>query len=92
MTIRERTIAAALLAAILGAILFIVSYATGGDRLTEGLSLSLAAAALCAAALRYAPGRIVFEYDHNGNALGRSLGGLPATRAAAPTEKSPPKT
>lgn len=34
-----------------------------------------------AAAFRYAPGRLVFEYDHNRNALGRTIGGLPTTLA-----------
>lgn len=32
-----------------------------------------------AAALRYGPGRLIAEYDHNENALGRALSGLPAT-------------
>jgi hypothetical protein len=32
-------------------------------------------------ALRYPPGRLLFEYDHNTNALGRTAGGLPATLA-----------
>jgi len=54
MTTRERTVAGALIAAILGAVLFIVAYATGGDRLAEGMSLALAAAGLCAAACGYA--------------------------------------
>jgi len=54
MTTRERTVAGALIAAILGAVLFIVAYASGGDRLAEGMSLALAAAGLCAAACGYA--------------------------------------
>ena len=31
------------------------------------------------AAFRWAPARVIFEYDHNHNALGRSAGGLPTT-------------
>ena len=37
-----------------------------------------------AAALRYPPyGRLVFEYDHNGNALGRDSRGVPTTLAGS---------
>jgi hypothetical protein len=34
-----------------------------------------------AAAARYPPGRLIFEYDHNTNNLGRTPGGLPTTLA-----------
>ncbi len=34
-----------------------------------------------AAALRYAPGRLILEYDRNGNTLGRTRSGLPTTLA-----------
>ncbi|MBV9269913.1 MAG: Rieske (2Fe-2S) protein [Candidatus Eremiobacteraeota bacterium] len=54
MTFPERTVAGALCAAIVGAILFIVAYATGGGRLYEGLSAAFCAAALCAAAVAWA--------------------------------------
>ncbi len=54
MTARERAIAAACLAATAGALLFIAAYATGGDRLYEGLALALAFAGLSAAALGWA--------------------------------------
>jgi ubiquinol-cytochrome c reductase iron-sulfur subunit len=47
-------IALALALAFSGSVLFIAAYATGGDRLYEGLSLALAAAGLCAAALGWA--------------------------------------
>ncbi len=33
------------------------------------------------AAARYAPGRLIFEYDHNTNALGRTTAGTPTTLA-----------
>lgn len=52
--IKDRVIFAALAVAMLGAVLFIVAYATGGDRLFEGLALALAAAGLSAAALGWA--------------------------------------
>jgi hypothetical protein len=32
-------------------------------------------------ALRYPPGRLIFEYDHNTNALGRTAAGVPTTLA-----------
>lgn len=48
---KDRVIAVALLVAVAGSILFVVSYSTGGDRLYEGLSLAVAAAGLCAAAV-----------------------------------------
>lgn len=48
MIVKDRFIAFALLVAIAGAILFMVSYGMGGDRLYEGLSLALAFAGLCA--------------------------------------------
>lgn len=51
MMIEDRTIAVSLLLAMAGAVLFVVSYVIGGDRLYEGLSLALAAAGLCAAAV-----------------------------------------
>ncbi len=54
MIVKDRAIAAALLLAMLGAGLFIASYATGGDRLYEGLSLAISAAGLCAAAVGWA--------------------------------------
>src|SRR5581483_1244474 len=46
--------AAALLASIAGSAGFIAAYATGGDRLYEGLAGAVAAAGLCAAALGWA--------------------------------------
>ncbi len=54
MSFRDRAIVAALAASIIGSALFIVSYATGGDRLYEGLSLALAVAGLCGATLGWA--------------------------------------
>jgi len=54
MTVRERLIACALSVAILGAVLFIVAYALGGNRLYEGLSVALSAAGLCATATGWA--------------------------------------
>ena len=54
MIVKDRAIAAALLLAMLGAVLFIVAYASGGGRLYEGLSLALSAAGLCAAAVGWA--------------------------------------
>ncbi|HEY2555064.1 MAG TPA: Rieske (2Fe-2S) protein [Candidatus Cybelea sp.] len=51
---RELGIAAALLAAIAGSGGFIAAYATGGDRLAEGISLAVAAAGLCAAGVGWA--------------------------------------
>lgn len=68
MNVRERIIAAALVAAMLGAILFVLAYATSGDRLYEGLSMTLAAAGLCAASIGWAfwilpPETVVDERD-----------------------------
>lgn len=54
MIVKDRAIATALLLAMAGAVLFVVSYATGGDRLYEGLSLALSAAGLCGAAVGWA--------------------------------------
>ncbi|MBV8638417.1 MAG: Rieske (2Fe-2S) protein [Candidatus Eremiobacteraeota bacterium] len=54
MIAKDRVIAAALAAAMLGAVLFIAAYATGGSRLYEGLSLALSAAGLCGAAVGWA--------------------------------------
>ena len=51
---KHAAIATALVLAIIGSALFIAAYFTGGDRLYEGLSLALAAAGLCAAALGWA--------------------------------------
>lgn len=68
MTMNDRAIAGALLAAILASCSFIVAYATTGDRLWEGLSLAIAAAALCAAAVGWAvwilpPAEVVDERE-----------------------------
>lgn len=52
--IEDRTIGVSLLIAMAGAVLFVVSYVMGGDRLYEGLSLALAAAGLCAAFVGWA--------------------------------------
>lgn len=49
MMIKERVLALTLLLSMAGAVLFVVAYCTGGDRLYEGLSLALCAAGLCAA-------------------------------------------
>ncbi len=54
MIVKDRAIAGALLLAMLGAVLFVVSYAISGDRLYEGLSLALSAAGLCGAAVGWA--------------------------------------
>ncbi len=54
MIVKDRVIAAALLLAMLGAALFIAAYATGGDRVYEGLSFALCAAGLCAAGVGWA--------------------------------------
>ena len=54
MMYKDRVIALALLLAAAGSILFVVSYATGGDRLYEGLSLALAAAGFCGAGVGWA--------------------------------------
>lgn len=54
MTARERAIAVALIVATLAALGFIAAYAFGGNRLYEGLTLAIAAASLCAAALGHA--------------------------------------
>jgi ubiquinol-cytochrome c reductase iron-sulfur subunit len=51
---KQLTIAGALLAAMAGSALFITAYATGGNRLYEGLAFALAAAALSAAAIGWA--------------------------------------
>jgi quinol---cytochrome c reductase iron-sulfur subunit len=51
---KQTVIAGALFLAILGSAGFIAAYATGGDRLYEGLGIALAAAGLCAAALGWA--------------------------------------
>ncbi len=51
---RQAAIALALLASVAGSALFIAAYATGGDRLYEGLSIAIAAAGLGAAALGWA--------------------------------------
>lgn len=51
---KETTIAAALVVAILGSAIFIAVYFTGGDRLFEGLGLTMAAAAFCASGLGWA--------------------------------------
>lgn len=68
MNAHERMIAAALVAAMLGAGLFVLAYAMGGDRLYEGLAMTLAAAGLCAAATGWAfwilpPETVVDERD-----------------------------
>ncbi len=52
--IKDRTILFCLLLTMVGAVLFVVSYALGGDRLYEGLSLALAAAGLCGAFVGWA--------------------------------------
>ena len=67
---RETAIVFALLAAIAGSAAFIAAYATGGNRLYEGLSLALAAAALSAAAVGWAfwilpPECVVDEIDES---------------------------
>lgn len=54
MIVKDRAIALALFASMLGAALFVAAYATGGDRLYEGLSLALSAAGLCGAAVGWA--------------------------------------
>ena len=54
MSKREWAIAVALGAAIAGSVLFVVAYATNGDRLFAGLSLAFAAAALAGAAIGWA--------------------------------------
>ncbi len=54
MTAKDRWIAASLIAAIAGSVLFIVAYATGGDRLYEGLALAFASAGFAAAAAGWA--------------------------------------
>lgn len=51
---KDRAIAFALTIAMAGAVLFIIAYALGGERLYEGLSLAVAAAGLCAAAAGWA--------------------------------------
>jgi ubiquinol-cytochrome c reductase iron-sulfur subunit len=51
---KDAVIAGALIAAIIGSAGFIVAYITSSDRLYEGLSLTLAAAGLSAAALGWA--------------------------------------
>ena len=51
---REGAIAVALSVAILGSAAFIAAYATGGNRLYEGLGVAVAAAALCFAATGWA--------------------------------------
>ena len=50
----DRTIAACLWLSIVGAVLFVVSYCTGGNHTYEGLSLALAAAGLCGAGCGWA--------------------------------------
>lgn len=54
MSARERTIAALLIAAIVGCAAFVAAYATGGRRLYEGLSLAFVAASFCGAAVGWA--------------------------------------
>jgi ubiquinol-cytochrome c reductase iron-sulfur subunit len=51
---KQATVAFALLVSTLGSVGFVVAYATGGDRLYEGLCLAIAAAGLSAAALGWA--------------------------------------
>jgi ubiquinol-cytochrome c reductase iron-sulfur subunit len=52
--IQDRAIAVALILSIVGAVLFVVAYASGGDRLYEGVSIALSAAGLCGAAVGWA--------------------------------------
>lgn len=54
MSERERAVAAFLIVAILGAVGFIIAYATAGGRLYEGLSLFASCAGLAAAAAGWA--------------------------------------
>ncbi|HET9028646.1 MAG TPA: Rieske 2Fe-2S domain-containing protein [Candidatus Aquilonibacter sp.] len=54
MMIKDRVIAFSLIVAMLGAVLFIVAYATGGNRLFEGLAVAFAAAGLSGAAIGWA--------------------------------------
>ncbi|HEX3457030.1 MAG TPA: Rieske 2Fe-2S domain-containing protein [Candidatus Baltobacteraceae bacterium] len=62
---KQTAIAAALLLAILGSAGFIAAYATGGNRLYEGIGIAVAASGLAAAALGWAfwiiPGEIVVD-------------------------------
>ncbi|HTV92772.1 MAG TPA: hypothetical protein VMG98_08665, partial [Verrucomicrobiae bacterium] len=57
----ERITVVALVLAILASIGFIVAYASGGDRLYEGLALAVASAAFAAAALAWAFGLLPRE-------------------------------
>lgn len=80
---KTAAIAGALLASVLGSAAFIAAYATGGNRLYEGLAGAVAAAGLCAAALGWAfwvvPDEIVVDEIE-------SYPSPPSERAAETTE------
>ncbi|HTU82970.1 MAG TPA: Rieske (2Fe-2S) protein [Candidatus Acidoferrales bacterium] len=54
MNSRERAIAGALIVAMFGSLGFVAAYATGGDRLYEGIALAAAFGGLCATAIGWA--------------------------------------